>query len=1098
MNTYDIPRPQPSPDLVDRHLEINNENLLPVISQLPARVDDNLSLNDAALAKVGGSMYRSVDNLLRANQKAIVPIMDTLLSHVDAQLTANDAIMQSLPDSARIPAARAVAAAAPIDPPAPGAAPFVLPGTFVVVFDPDTSTYTYWQAEALPPLPPSYQIVASFPLPENAADFIAQKTGTNAAIDPGVPVKVASAPAPTAPSATGGQSGAVGGGAAATPLPTYPVPGASVTCQPIYVTDPVGQTGWYCASVAGGKAQSIYLDMCDPQEQLAVSVGTYKFAGGPFATQAEADAYCNQGILAPPPPVTQPPPPVTQPPPVTTTQQWFCVRSKDPQGNDLYAALPFDSVLDIASTTWQYVSGPYVDQSTAQTECAKNSTAVTSAPSCPPSSLPPIPDWCSVNVCQTIDQITEMVKGSAAVDLFAALGAGDFEHPAPKGTWLGDIANWPVVGKDLQALIVYATCKMQGLLNVATTATGASAPQFAVVAIARMVVGFLEKWIGEGLRDPRIKLDYWANYLSPTLIPSVGEADALFRTGFIDEQQWRCWVRANNVCETTHAAVVQSSLFHLDVRSNERLYRAGAITDTEYSRYKLWNAIGDARVAEIASAAYTQYPAFVDVIRFMVRDTWDEATVLSGQLDADFEQKYTADAERYGRVAGLDKEVAKLYWRAHWQLPTPSQAYEMLRRLRPGRVDPALTFTMEDARKLLKVADHAPGYIDRLIAVSYRALPIRALRSLYDTDQITVKEVGERYQDQGYAPQDAALFASQEEILKRRRVASQVKGWTPTNIAKAYAQQAITPERASQLLQRLGYSQGDAVEMMDAQRTLVLTRQSEKAQQRVIAKAIQATLRAYESGVLTGPVATSALQSQGVPDAIAPGLLASVDLAVQTRLANQAIAAVRRAYLRGELTAQQADQTLLGAGIAAERALQYVQEWSFQLSPKRRQLTGQQILKATSEGILTFEQARERLNNLGFDQADTDILIAETSYNIQRGELRAKSAADKQRARAATQLMRETQRAQQLAQRTARELCRKTPPSVLVRWFGKELIDINYLTESLTCQGYTPSQIEGYVSDAKDKLAYNKSKGKAPETPPPPLPYDAGQGSGPG
>lgn len=474
----------------------------------------------------------------------------------------------------------------------------------------------------------------------------------------------------------------------------------------------------------------------------------------------------------------------------------------------------------------------------------------------------------------------------------------------------------------------------------------------------------------------------------------------------------------------------------------------------------------------------------------MVRDVWDQSVVDAGAYDTDFDAKMQGDAGRYIDIAGTDRDVMRLYWRAHWQLPSVSQTYEMLHRLRPGRVGPALQFTQQDAIRLLKVNDNAPGYINQLIAISYRPLPIRALRTLYDTNQITTSEVGERYQDMGYSPADAALFAAQEEALKRRRVSSQTRGWTPSTIARAYSTGAIDGDRATNLLVRLGYSAGDASEMMDAQNSLSHAKLVEGARKRVLSKAIAGTLKAYEVGAVDRPTAELALSQQGIPSALAPGLLASVDLTVQTGLARQAVTAVKSSVRRGELTVGQAEQQMLAIGIAPDRIRAYVSSWVVGLSAHRRQLTASQILKAVADGILTGPQAIQRLTNLGFPEPDIEVLLAEVTYQINTSQARAKLAADKQRSRAASQLMAQSQRLAKTQEAVAKQLCRKSPPSVLIRWFSKELIDVHYFTESLRCQGYTPSQIDGFLSDANDALAKKQAKGQTPQTPPSPLPYD--------
>ena len=136
-------------------------------------------------------------------------------------------------------------------------------------------------------------------------------------------------------------------------------------------------------------------------------------------------------------------------------------------------------------------------------------------------------------------------------------------------------------------------------------------------------------------------------------------------------------------------------------------------------------------------------------------------------------------------------------------------------------------------------------------------------------------------------------------------------------------------------------------------------------------------------------------------------------------------------------------------------------------------------MKMTREGLLTSEQARQRLENLGFSINDVELLILEVAYQTQQSELRAKSALDKQRNKAAAALLRETERQKTLTEKTRKALCKQTGPAVLRRWYAGHVVNDDYVIESLGCQGYTPEQIGKYLDEYK-AARYERDQKKAP------------------
>lgn len=1083
---YPLNAPAPDPDIVDRHLGINNDILAGVAVAMPTRIDDALQANAQALGPVQARMQRSSQALLTANSTALKPVINALQGHVDAALAGNQAALDQLPASAKVAAAAVQTG----------------PSDWAVVFNQVQNQFSAVEGVTSATLAQPWVIVAAGLTSAQAETLVQQRAaanGTQVYRGP-IPTVATPTPAPTpAPVTT-----------PVAPAPTTPVnlpPG----CLPVTAVSDPSQLKFppgdgsdpsspnrsvvvYSAagSIFTGPSNSVTSATPGVQILQYVDIPTGYVQWGGTGVQISGICPVEMAPITPqpqppePPPEPPPPPPEPPPPPPPPQPQWFCVRQQSGDGSYTYSVQQFADIIAVSSSAFQYVSGPFATQSEAQASCQSIQDTITRVITCPTPGTVGLPDWCSVNVCQTIDALTGAVKGPKSFDLFVATGAGTQENPAPLGTWLWDVKNTPVIGEGLQALIVLAFCKIDALVNSAITDAGANTGPFIAVGVIRAIVDWAAKWFGLGLNDANKRLGYWLNYISPTYIPNAYEADALWQQGFIGEEQWQCWVKANNVCPDPHKLIAEAGVWHPTQHEVERLWRIGWLSDDERAKYQHWNKLHSPLAVQTYAQLYEQYPSMSDVIRFMVRDVWDQTVVESAGLDGDFDAKWTADAKRYGNIAGVSDDLARLNWRAHWVLPAASQIFEMVRRLRPNRVDAALAFTHDDAIKLLGVNDFAPGYRERLLAVSYAPLPIRAIRTLYDTHQISTDEVGERYQDQGYSAKDADLFKSQEEVLRRRRVAGQSHGYTPGFIAKALQLNAITELEARHHMAQLGYSAGavdDMIKVAALTRTMQFALQGER---RAMSLALRSVLNGYQVGTLGRDQALSVLIQQGYSVQAGNVALDALDLSSRTKLASTLVARMRQAILKGEVTVAQGEQALIAAGIAPPRAAEYAASWTLQLSPKRKVLSGNQVLKYVRDGILTSDQARQRLVNLGFAADDVQLMLLEVAYQTQQAEIRLKSALDKQRQKAASALLRESQRQQALADKTRKALCKQTPPGLLRRWYVSRQIDDQYVIDSLSCQGYTSDVTERYLREfqsdrqaADDKKAAKAAKATA-------------------
>jgi hypothetical protein len=135
-------------------------------------------------------------------------------------------------------------------------------------------------------------------------------------------------------------------------------------------------------------------------------------------------------------------------------------------------------------------------------------------------------------------------------------------------------------------------------------------------------------------------------------------------------------------------------------------------------------------------------PPLSDMIRFAVRDAYTPATVQTFGLDDDFPAVFASEAALHG----MSPEHARLYWRAHWRLPSALQGYRMLWR---GII------TAAELDVLLKALDYPPFWRDRLRQLAHIVPGRIDLKRMLRHDILTADQVEAGYVRLGYDPVDA-------------------------------------------------------------------------------------------------------------------------------------------------------------------------------------------------------------------------------------------------------------------------------------------------------------------------------------------------------
>jgi hypothetical protein len=393
-------------------------------------------------------------------------------------------------------------------------------------------------------------------------------------------------------------------------------------------------------------------------------------------------------------------------------------------------------------------------------------------------------------------------------------------------------------------------------------------------------------------------------------------------------------------------------------------------------------------------------PPVADLVRFGVREVYSPEQRAFLQLDADYPEAMTADAEKLG----LSERDARRYWAAHWNLPSYTEATEMLHRgfLTPGQYD-----------DLLRAQDYAPTWRGKLRDIAARIPPLSdmirfAVREVYDpakraalgldsefpaafADQAKLHGMSEAHAreywaahwhlpsaTQGFqmlhrkeidlAELDGLLKALDYPTLWRdrlRNIAYHVPG--RIDLRRMLQEGLITPAEARTGYEHLGYRPADAARMVALA----------QASGSTTAKGLTASDLAaeYEGLLITRAEYVSELRSLGFPAAAAEGKADVTDSKRARAARNALIATARTRYIGWRIDQPAVEQALRDADVPAAQASDLLARWVIERELNVHHLTEAQVLAAYKKTLLTRDAALERLLDLGLDAEDALIRL---------------------------------------------------------------------------------------------------------------------------
>ena len=411
-------------------------------------------------------------------------------------------------------------------------------------------------------------------------------------------------------------------------------------------------------------------------------------------------------------------------------------------------------------------------------------------------------------------------------------------------------------------------------------------------------------------------------------------------------------------------------------------------------------------------------PTPTDLVRFMVRDVFDPGAIAVGKLDEEFDQKVNDD---WNRRVGVDRDTLRLFWMAHWSLPSPTMFYEMFHR---GFI------TQDQMSEALKLADYAPGWIDNLININYNVPGRIDVRRMWESGVITTREeLVKRHQDMGYSPADADTLATFVERLAAKNHAAETERLhapIAAEIIRSYAQGGMPYDTALNDLVALGYPDDVArfrLQLGIFQRERDRSERIKQAIHREYVQgfmdqdAVRSTLghygfedneqdalleswrldrelrdlteqkhherdlskseivSAYADRILSRNEASDDLVALGYDSNEAETILRLEDNRLQKADNKAAESAIQREYITRRISAQDAQNALAGFGYTDQRIAALMTRWSVERDERRPDLSASQVERMLMQGVIPENRAEALLVERGYSDEHVALLM---------------------------------------------------------------------------------------------------------------------------
>ncbi|MCJ7768697.1 hypothetical protein MUP79_09945 [Candidatus Bathyarchaeota archaeon] len=345
------------------------------------------------------------------------------------------------------------------------------------------------------------------------------------------------------------------------------------------------------------------------------------------------------------------------------------------------------------------------------------------------------------------------------------------------------------------------------------------------------------------------------------------------------------------------------------------LWLRGKIDDAKLDEQLRGNGVSDDDLPNWREL-YLALPTPADVVHMAVREVFTPATAEKFGQYLDIPDGFLPMA----RKVGLSEEVAKMYWAAHWELPSVQMGYEMLHR---GIIEPP------ELDMLMKALDIMPFWRPKLVQMSYNPLTRVDIRRMQKLGLLTREQTVKAHKDLGYDDEKAEWLTLFTERYN--------KNPEYQDMTEADTRQALERDRSK-----------------------------------------EDWLSGYSMGLINQTDAGAGLDALGYDETERAYYLAREDYKKAKKVTDKYIEYCHDAYIKGVNTLNEVVDQLASLNLPGETVDELTQGWQIERTLRVAKPTKSEILGWLKRKLMTAVEAADELRGLGYNDKYVNLYLTQT------------------------------------------------------------------------------------------------------------------------
>jgi hypothetical protein len=189
--------------------------------------------------------------------------------------------------------------------------------------------------------------------------------------------------------------------------------------------------------------------------------------------------------------------------------------------------------------------------------------------------------------------------------------------------------------------------------------------------------------------------------------------------------------------------------------------------------------------------------------------------------------------------------------------------------------------------------------------------------------------------------------------------------------------------------------------------------------------------------------------------------------------------------MAGHIDGQNAINLLSQLGVQQTNVDQYLSIWTIGMTPKRKQRSAAQVINDLSFAEISEAEAIQRLNNLGYQDSDVRLYLADAARKILAREASAAAATARNERAAANEAQRLINEADKQKRQLLSQLKKLSPPSKMQKWAALGRMGRDVFYERFRTLGYDDVDTQRFWDEACSKSTAQCSETTPAEAGPP-------------